>query len=55
MDASYNKAEKILSDNIEKLHLIAARLIETETMEAEQFELIMTGEQIESEAKTEEE
>ena len=49
MDASYNKAEKILSDNINKLHLIAARLIETETMEAEEFGQIMTGTQTESE------
>lgn len=43
MDTSYNKAEKILSDNIDKLHQIAARLIEAETMEAEEFEQIMTG------------
>ncbi len=55
MDASYNKAEKILSDNIEKLHLIAARLIESETMEADQFEKIMTGEQEESAMEAEEE
>jgi len=41
MESSYQKAEKILRDNVDKLHLIAAQLIENETMEAAQFEKIM--------------
>lgn len=43
MDASYQKAEDILRENSEKLHQIAARLMEVETMEADEFESIMTG------------
>ncbi len=41
MENCYKKAEKILQDNMDKLHIVAARLIEQETMEAEQFEEIM--------------
>ena len=42
MESSYKKAEKILQENMDKLHLIAARLIEQETMEGEEFEEIMS-------------
>jgi len=41
MDACYRKAEKILQEHMEKLHQIAAYLMEHETMEAEEFEKIM--------------
>jgi len=43
MESSYKKAEKILQENMDKLHQVAARLIEQETMEAEEFEKIMGG------------
>ncbi|MGI5911252.1 MAG: ATP-dependent zinc metalloprotease FtsH [Syntrophomonadaceae bacterium] len=43
MDNSYQKAEEILQENMDKLHQIAARLIERETMEANEFESIITG------------
>ncbi|CFX10754.1 Peptidase, FtsH [Syntrophomonas zehnderi OL-4] len=43
MEASYEKAEQILKDNMEKLHIVAGRLIEQESMEADEFEEIMTG------------
>lgn len=43
METSYNKAEKILQDNMDKLHQIAERLMIEETMEADEFEAIMTG------------
>ncbi len=46
MDASYQKAEDILRENLEKLHQIAARLMEVETMEADEFEAIMTGQPV---------
>ena len=46
MEASYNKAEKILQDNMDKLHNIAERLMIEETMEADEFEAIMTGQAI---------
>jgi len=42
MESSYKKAEKILQENMDKLHQVAARLIEQETMEAEEFEEIMS-------------
>ncbi len=43
MDAAYQKAEQILRDSNEKLHLVAARLMEKETVEAQEFEEIMSG------------
>lgn len=47
METSYKKAEQILKDNIDKLHLIAKRLMETESMEASEFEKIFNGEGLE--------
>lgn len=41
IENSYQKAEAILNANMDKLHLVAARLMEQETMEAEEFESIM--------------
>ncbi len=41
IESSYQKAENILKENMDKLHEVAARLIEQETMEAEEFEEIM--------------
>lgn len=41
IESSYQKAEDILKENMDKLHQVAARLIEQETMEAEEFEEIM--------------
>jgi cell division protease FtsH len=43
IENSYKKAEEILKANMDKLHLVAARLMEQETMEAEEFEAIMGG------------
>ena len=43
MESCYKKAEQILKDNMDKLHQIAERLMEQETMEAEEFEAIITG------------
>lgn len=41
MDASYKKAEQILTENMAKLHLVADYLMKEETMEGDQFEAIM--------------
>ncbi len=41
IENSYQKAETILKENMAKLHQVAARLIEKETIEAEEFEQIM--------------
>lgn len=40
---AYDKAEKILSENIDKLHDIAAYLIKHEKMGSEDFEAVMNG------------
>jgi len=53
MDSCYRKAEELLQDNIDKLHTIAERLMEQEIMDAEEFEVIMTGEQPPVEAEKE--
>ena len=45
MDESYKKAEKILTDNMDKLHLVAEYLMKEETIDGEQFEDIMIGDQ----------
>lgn len=43
MESGYRKAEAILKDNTDKLHQVAEYLMENETMEAVQFEQVMTG------------
>ncbi len=46
---AYEKAEKILSENIDKLHEIAAYLIKHEKMGSEDFEAVMRGTYVEPE------
>lgn len=53
MEECYKQAEQILTDNMDKLHKIAARLMEVETMEANEFGEIMEGKEPEAEAKVE--
>ncbi|MDD3364262.1 MAG: cell division protein FtsH, partial [Syntrophomonas sp.] len=43
METSYKKAEAILEEHMEYLHQVAAKLIEQETIAADEFEVIMTG------------
>lgn len=40
IDEAYNKAHKLLSDNNKKLHAVANALLERETLNAEEFEVI---------------
>ncbi|OAA82966.1 ATP-dependent zinc metalloprotease FtsH [Clostridium ljungdahlii] len=40
IDESYDKAEKLLSDNLNKLHAVAKQLLEKEKLEANEFEEI---------------
>ncbi len=49
VNKAYEKAEKILSDNIDKLHEIAAYLIKHEKMASEDFEAVMNGTYVEPE------
>ncbi len=46
---AYKKAETILSENIDKLHEIAAYLIKHEKMGSEDFEAVMNGTYVEPE------
>lgn len=51
MEDSYKKAEQILNDAMDKLHSVAAALMENETMEADEFEAIMSGKEINTETR----
>lgn len=55
MDDCYNKAKEILTEQMDKLHLVAGTLIEQETLEAEDFNLLMEGKAIKSQSKAKKE
>jgi len=42
VDTAYTKAQEILSENIDKLHLLAQKLLELEKIEADEFEELFT-------------
>lgn len=44
VETSFDRAEKLLSENIGKLHLVAGVLLELETLDAEQFEQLFAEE-----------
>ncbi|MGR6837169.1 ATP-dependent zinc metalloprotease FtsH [Syntrophomonas erecta] len=46
MENSYQKAENILNENVDKLHRVALQLMENEIMEANEFEAIMSGQEV---------
>ena len=43
IDNAYNKTEKLLSENIEKLHSVAQALLEKETISGKEFEILFDG------------
>lgn len=43
MDEAYNRAKQILTENMDKLHLIASTLMEKETLEADEFETLINS------------
>ena len=43
IDTGYNRAKKILEDHVEKLHQVAAVLLEKEKIEADEFDAIMNS------------
>ncbi len=43
IDVAYAKCEKILTENIDKLHSVAKELIEREKLDGKEFETIMNG------------
>ncbi len=46
VEKSYEKAKKILTDNIKELHLLATALLEYETLSGEEIQKILKGEKI---------
>lgn len=53
VNEAYDKAEKILSENIDKLHEVAAYLIKHEKMSGNDFEAVMNGTYVEPEDEEE--
>jgi len=53
IEKAFAKAEQLLSENIDKLHLVANVLLEIETLDADQFEKLFTGEKTAEEIITE--
>ncbi|MEA4825352.1 MAG: ATP-dependent zinc metalloprotease FtsH, partial [Clostridium sp.] len=47
VDEAYKKAEKILTDNIDKLHAVAKELLEKEKIGADEFKAIVEGKPLE--------
>jgi cell division protease FtsH len=43
VDEAYEKAERILKENMDRLHMIAKALLKMETLNADQFEKIFSG------------
>lgn len=46
IDTAYHRAEKLIGDNLNILHRIAETLLEKETIDAREFELVFQGESI---------
>ena len=46
IDTNYERAEKILNDNMDKLHAMAKALIKYETIDKDQIDEIMNGKQV---------
>jgi cell division protease FtsH len=44
IDEAYKKAEKLLTENVNKLHVVAQALLEKEKLDAKEFEEIFNGE-----------
>ena len=43
IDNAYHKTEKLLSENMEKLHSVAQALLEKETISGKEFEILFDG------------
>jgi cell division protease FtsH len=46
VEEAHQRAYQIISEHIDKLHLVANHLLEEETIEAEKFTALMTGEEV---------
>jgi len=52
VNEAYDRTEKLLTENVDKLHIIAQALLKIETLNADQFEMIFNGEVIINEEDT---
>ena len=48
IEEAYAKTSELLSENMDKLHVVAEGLLELETLDAEQFERLFNGESVET-------
>ena len=48
IDEAYMKAEKLLKDNIDILHRVSEALLEKETLDASEFEMVFLGKELEN-------
>ncbi len=55
IDEGYEKARQLLTDNMDKLHAVAQALLKLETLDADQFNKIFSGELLIKDEDTEEE
>ncbi len=44
IDEAYEKTERLLTENMDKLHAVAQALLSVETLNAEEFEMVFSGE-----------
>ena len=47
VEGAYNKAKQLLSDNLDKLHVIALALLERESLDGDDLEKLLRGEKLE--------
>jgi cell division protease FtsH len=47
VEGAYNKARQLLSDNVDKLHVISVALLEREVLDGDQLERLLRGEKLE--------
>jgi cell division protease FtsH len=47
VEGAYNKAKQLLSDNLDKLHVIALALLERESLDGDDLERLLRGEKLE--------
>jgi cell division protease FtsH len=47
VEGAYNRARQLLTDNVDKLHVLAMALLEREVLDGEQVEKVLRGEKLE--------
>jgi len=52
VEGAYNKAKQLLSDNLDKLHVIALALLERESLDGDDLEKLLRGEKLEPLARS---